>query len=108
MDSDTTASATAHARESLFETVGPSATVVSDNGPPFNSKEMQNFYSKLNIVHLTSSPFRHARKQTCRAIRRSIQGNHDENEREEGKEKRVAFREFLRYSGFSKFSKIFC
>ncbi|UYV79263.1 K02A2.6-like [Cordylochernes scorpioides] len=45
-------------------------TLVSDNGPPFFSKEFQNFTSTWNIVHVTSSPY-HA--QSNGMVERKVQ-----------------------------------
>ncbi|UYV60920.1 K02A2.6-like [Cordylochernes scorpioides] len=40
-----------------FSNFGIQETLVSDNGPPFFSKEFQNFTRTWNIVHVTSSPY---------------------------------------------------
>ncbi|UYV70568.1 K02A2.6-like, partial [Cordylochernes scorpioides] len=40
-----------------FSNFGIPETLVSDNGPPFFSKEFQNFTRTWNIVHVTSSPY---------------------------------------------------
>ncbi|UYV61374.1 K02A2.6-like [Cordylochernes scorpioides] len=45
-------------------------TLVSDNGPPFFSKEFQNFTRTWNIVHVTSSPY-HA--QSNGMVERTVQ-----------------------------------
>uniref|UniRef100_A0A914UXL8 Integrase catalytic domain-containing protein n=1 Tax=Plectus sambesii TaxID=2011161 RepID=A0A914UXL8_9BILA len=41
----------------IFDVMGPCTTIVSDNGPPFNSKEMVDFYNKYAIDHVTAPPF---------------------------------------------------
>ena len=47
-----------HLRE-IFAAEGVPAIVMSDNGPPFNSAEFQNFAHAFDFVHTTSSPHFH-------------------------------------------------
>ncbi|UYV60465.1 K02A2.6-like [Cordylochernes scorpioides] len=53
-----------------FSNFGIPETLVSDNGPPFFSKEYQNFTRTWNIVHVTSSPY-HA--QSNGMVERTVQ-----------------------------------
>ncbi|UYV69099.1 K02A2.6-like, partial [Cordylochernes scorpioides] len=53
-----------------FSNLGIPETLVSDNGPPFFSKEFQNFTRTWNIVHVTSSPY-HA--QSNGMVERTVQ-----------------------------------
>ncbi|UYV74913.1 K02A2.6-like [Cordylochernes scorpioides] len=53
-----------------FSNFGIPETLVSDNGPPFFSKEFQNFNRTWNIVHVTSSPY-HA--QSNGMVERTVQ-----------------------------------
>ncbi|UYV66789.1 K02A2.6-like [Cordylochernes scorpioides] len=53
-----------------FSNFGIPETLVSDNGPPFFSKEFQNFTRTWNIVHVTSSPY-HA--QSIGMVKRTVQ-----------------------------------
>ncbi|UYV84812.1 K02A2.6-like, partial [Cordylochernes scorpioides] len=53
-----------------FSNFGIPETLVSDNGPPFFSKEFQNFTRTWNIVHVTSSPY-HA--QSNGMVERTVQ-----------------------------------
>ncbi|UYV81537.1 K02A2.6-like [Cordylochernes scorpioides] len=53
-----------------FSNFGIPETLVCDNGPPFFSKEFQNFTRTWNIVHVTSSPY-HA--QSNRMVERTVQ-----------------------------------
>uniref|UniRef100_A0A914WMU4 RNA-directed DNA polymerase n=1 Tax=Plectus sambesii TaxID=2011161 RepID=A0A914WMU4_9BILA len=57
MGNDTTAKRTIKALEEIFDVMGPCTTIVTDNGPPFNSKEMVDFYNKYAIDHVTAPPF---------------------------------------------------
>ena len=43
--------------KSIFARHGIPATLISDNGPPFNSVLFKEFCSEWNIDHLTSSPY---------------------------------------------------
>ncbi|UYV68861.1 hypothetical protein LAZ67_6001298, partial [Cordylochernes scorpioides] len=53
-----------------FSNFGIPETLVSDNGPPFFSKEFHNFTRTWNIVHVTSSPY-HA--QSNGMVERTVQ-----------------------------------
>uniref|UniRef100_A0A914XL16 RNA-directed DNA polymerase n=1 Tax=Plectus sambesii TaxID=2011161 RepID=A0A914XL16_9BILA len=57
MGNDTTAKRTIKEMNAIFDVMGPCATIVTDNGPPFNSKEMVDFYNKYAIDHVTAPPF---------------------------------------------------
>ena len=52
----TTASATAEILKKVFSKYGVPKTVISDNGPPFSSKEFAAFESQYRFDHITSSP----------------------------------------------------
>ncbi|KAL0868798.1 hypothetical protein ABMA27_007164 [Loxostege sticticalis] len=43
--------------KSIFARHGIPNILISDNGPPFNSKEFSNFASDWQIQHITSSPY---------------------------------------------------
>lgn len=43
--------------KSIFARHGIPQYLISDNGPPFNSKEFKNFCSSWGIIHNTSSPY---------------------------------------------------
>ena len=53
---NTTASSVTAELKALFARHGIPATVVSDNGPQYASKEMAEFAEKYNFKHVTSSP----------------------------------------------------
>ena len=52
----TTARATVDTLKQVFSEYGVPKTVISDNGPPFSSKEFENFTIKFCFDHITSSP----------------------------------------------------
>ncbi|CAF0960964.1 unnamed protein product [Didymodactylos carnosus] len=43
--------------EQIIDFFGPPQMLVSDNGPPFNSYEMNKFYAKYGINHVTTPPY---------------------------------------------------
>ncbi|KAA5586471.1 transposase family protein, partial [Pseudomonas aeruginosa] len=43
--------------KSIFSRHGIPETMISDNGPPFNSKEFHLFTIDWNIKHINSSPY---------------------------------------------------
>ena len=51
-----TASATIAMLKEVFSEYGVPKTVMSDNGPPFSSKEVESFADKYCFDHITSSP----------------------------------------------------
>ena len=57
MKNDTTAKNLCNALETVIDWFGPPKTLVSDNGPPFTSHEMKNFYGKYGIDHITTPPY---------------------------------------------------
>ena len=42
--------------EQAIDWLGSPTTLVSDNGPPFTSFEMEEFYSNYAIEHVTTAP----------------------------------------------------
>ena len=57
MKNDTTAKNLCSALEKVIDWFGPPEMLVSDNSPPFNSYEMQKFYNKYGINHVTTPPY---------------------------------------------------
>ncbi|MFH4974314.1 hypothetical protein AB6A40_001023 [Gnathostoma spinigerum] len=51
MSTDTTAANVIRKLEEIFDTFGPCNEIVSDNGPPFSSNEMKQFYHRYGIIH---------------------------------------------------------
>ncbi|XP_015779530.1 PREDICTED: uncharacterized protein K02A2.6-like [Acropora digitifera] len=54
--SSTTASATTETLKQVFSEFGVPQTVMTDNGPPFSSKEFAAFANQYRFAHITSSP----------------------------------------------------
>ena len=52
----TTAQSTINKLCNIFATEGAPATLITDNGPPFNSAEFKKFCQDWNLEHFTSSP----------------------------------------------------
>ena len=57
MGHDTTGANLIDGLEKVFDWLGPPATLVSDNGPPFNSYDLVQFYKKYGINHVTAAPY---------------------------------------------------
>ena len=57
MKNDTTAKNLRNTLEQVIDWFGPPETLVSDNGQPFNSYEMNQFYEKYGIDHITTAPY---------------------------------------------------
>ena len=57
MKNNTTAANLIQALEQVFDSVGPPEAIVSDNGPPFTSFRMSQFYEKYSITHITTPPY---------------------------------------------------
>ncbi|CAF3312815.1 unnamed protein product [Rotaria socialis] len=57
MKNNTSAKYVRDALEQVIDWFGPPQTLVTDNGPPFNSYEMKKFYDKYAIKHITSPPY---------------------------------------------------
>jgi transposase InsO family protein len=57
MGNDTSAKNVCNVLEQAIDWLGPPTTLVSDNGPPFTSFEMGEFYKKYGIEHLTTAPY---------------------------------------------------
>lgn len=57
MGYDTTGANLIKGLEKVFDWLGPPETLVSDNGPPFNSYDLIQFYKKYGINHITTAPY---------------------------------------------------
>ncbi|CAF1275192.1 unnamed protein product, partial [Didymodactylos carnosus] len=57
MGNNTTAKSLCNVLEQAIDWLGPPETLVSDNGPPFSSYEMKDFYKKYGIEHVTTAPY---------------------------------------------------
>ena len=95
MKDNTTASALRNVLEQAFDWLGPPETLVSDNGPPFNSQEMVEFYRKYGIQHITTAPYHPASNGLAERFVRSFKEGMIK-EQEAGKNKDMALRNVLR------------
>ena len=57
MRDQTSAPYLSQALDQLFDWFGPPQTLVLDNGPPFTSHHMQQFYHRYGIKHVTTAPY---------------------------------------------------
>ncbi|CAF1240779.1 unnamed protein product [Adineta ricciae] len=57
MGHDTSAKNLCNVLEQAIDWLGPPTTLVSDNGPPFTSFEMKEFYKQYGIEHITTPPY---------------------------------------------------
>ncbi|CAF1158398.1 unnamed protein product [Adineta steineri] len=57
MENNTTAGNLSQVLDKIIDWFGPPEVLVSDNGPPFNSYEMVQFYKKYGINHITTAPY---------------------------------------------------
>jgi hypothetical protein len=57
MGNNTTAGNLTQVLEQIIDWFGPPESLVSDNGPLFNSYEMIQFYRKYGINHITTAPY---------------------------------------------------
>jgi transposase InsO family protein len=57
MGNNTSGTNLIQALEQVIDWFGPPQTLVSDNGPPFNSYELIQFYDKYGINHVTTAPY---------------------------------------------------
>ena len=65
----TTAERTINKMRHIFSIEGAPQTLITDNGPPFNSGEFQQFCQQWNLQHWTSSPnYPQSDGQAARAI----------------------------------------
>ena len=62
--------------QELFTTEGIPATVMSDNGPPFNGDDFKNFAREFDFVHTTSSPHFHQSNGFIEAMVKEVKHTH--------------------------------
>lgn len=96
MEGDTTATNLIQVLENTFDWFGPPETVVTDNGPPFTSHQMKQFYEKYGIKHVTTPPYHPAGNGLAeRCVRSFKEGMLKEKESGQNN-KTIALRNFLR------------
>ncbi|MFH4977116.1 hypothetical protein AB6A40_003825 [Gnathostoma spinigerum] len=95
MSTDTTAANVIRKLEEIFDAVGPCTEIVSDNGPPFSSNEMKQFFRRYGIIH---RPIALYHLESNRMAERLVRSFKEAMKKElEGREnKKEALRKFLR------------
>lgn len=73
MGNDTTAANMCKALEQAIASFGPPEVFVSDNGSPFNSYEMEQYFKLYGIKHLNSPPYHPASNGIAERFVRSLQ-----------------------------------
>lgn len=96
MPTDTTAGSLRHALDNVFDWFGPPATLVSDNGPPFTSHDMNEFYRHYGITHVTTSPYHPASNGIAERLVRSFKESLAKQQHTGQTNKYAAVRDFLR------------
>ena len=96
MGNDTTARSLCNVLEQTIDFLGPPNTLVSDNGPPFNSIEMQQFYRKYGINHITTAPYHPASNGIAERFVRSFKEGMIKQQHSGQTNKTIALRNVLR------------
>ena len=95
MGNNTTASSLIDSIDQIFGLFGFPELIVTDNGPPFQSKEVLKYYEAYGIRSLTIAPYHPASNGIAERSVRSFKDSMKKM-REEGYEKMYAVRTFLR------------
>ena len=95
MGNNTTASSLIDRIDQIFGLFGFPELIVTDNGPPFQSKEVLKYYEAYGIRSLTIAPYHPASNGIAERCVRSFKDSMKKM-REEGYEKMYAVRTFLR------------
>jgi transposase InsO family protein len=96
MGNDTTATSLCRVLDQAIDWLGPPDTLVSDNGPPFNSYEMKSFYTKYGIQHITTAPYHPASNGIAERFVRSFKEGMTKEHAAGTTSKHVALRNTLR------------
>jgi hypothetical protein len=96
MGADTTATNLSKALDNVIDWFGPPQSIVSDNGPPFNSFQMQNFYDRYNITHVTTPPYHPASNGIVERLVRSFKDSMLKQTNAGQTNKHTALRNFIR------------
>ncbi|CAF1519589.1 unnamed protein product, partial [Adineta steineri] len=96
MKNDTTANNLCQVLEQVIDWFGPPESLVSDNGPPFNSYEMKKFYNKYGITHITTAPYHPASNGLAERFVRSFKEGMNKEQQSGQTDKSKALRNVLR------------
>jgi hypothetical protein len=96
MGNNTSGTNLIHALEQVIDWFGPPQTLVTDNGPPFNSHELMQFYNKYGIDHVTTAPYHPASNGIAERFVRSFKEAMTKEQRMGQQDKFTALRRILR------------
>ena len=96
MGNDTSANNLCNVLEQAIDWLDPPTTLVSDNGPPFTSFEMKEFYNKYGIQHLTTAPYHPASNGIAERFVRSFKEGMIKEQQSGQTNKGTALRNVLR------------
>jgi transposase InsO family protein len=96
MGNNTTAGNLTQVLEQIIDWFGPPESLVSDNGPPFNSYEMVQFYKKYGINHITTAPYHPASNGLAERFVRSFKEAMVKQQHMGQTNKHIALRNMLR------------
>jgi transposase InsO family protein/predicted aspartyl protease len=96
MGNNTTATKLCDVLEHVIDWFGPPEILVSDNGPPFNSHEMKQFYKYYGITHLTTAPYHPASNGLAERFVRTFKDGLEKEKQSGQSDKYKAVRNILR------------
>ncbi|CAF1510509.1 unnamed protein product [Adineta ricciae] len=96
MGQNTTAGNLTQVLDQIIDWLGPPETLVSDNGPPFNSHEMNQFYKRYGINHTTTAAYHPASNGLAERFVRSFKEAMMKEQLSGQSNKQIALRNFLR------------
>ncbi|CAF3331177.1 unnamed protein product [Rotaria socialis] len=96
MGNDTTSKHLCDVLEHVIDWFGPPEKLAIDNGPPFNSYEMKNFYDIYAITHITTAPYHPASNGLAERFVRSFKEGMLKQQQTDQTSKVIALRNVLR------------
>jgi transposase InsO family protein len=96
VENDTTAKNLSDALERIIDWFGLPEILLSDNGPPFNSYLMNQFYAKYDINHIKTPPYHPASNGLAERFIRSFKAAMSKEQRIGQTNKFIAVRNVLR------------
>mgnify|MGYP002394802164 CR=1 FL=1 len=96
MGNNTSAHNLMYTLETIFDWLGPPRSVVTDNGPPFCSYEMQQFFDKYEIQHVTTAPYHPASNGIAERFVRSFKEALTKEQLDNSTDKSLAIRKIVR------------
>lgn len=96
MRNDTTADSVIEEFEKVIDWFGAPESIVSDNGPPFTSFQLKEFFKRYNIQHVTTPPYHPASNGIIERFVRSFKEGMEKELHVGHNNKKLALRNFLR------------